>query len=63
MAYGKHCPYCGASLDPGEHCDCDGHEAPELEEAQKPHRQGPAVTDSDYYDREMRRRYRAWLMQ
>lgn len=61
--YGKKCPYCGARLDPGERCGCDGHEIPEVEEDQKPHRHGPEVTDSDYYNREMRRRYRAWLMQ
>lgn len=22
----KECPYCGASLDPGEKCDCRGQE-------------------------------------
>lgn len=22
MSYCKTCPYCGANLDPGEHCDC-----------------------------------------
>lgn len=22
MAYCKECPYCGANLDPGEHCSC-----------------------------------------
>ena len=22
MLYYKTCPYCGAHLDPGEHCDC-----------------------------------------
>ena len=26
MAYYKTCPHCGASLDPGETCDCDGYE-------------------------------------
>ncbi|MDD3230534.1 MAG: hypothetical protein PHE09_15145 [Oscillospiraceae bacterium] len=23
MGYYNLCPICGASLDPGEHCDCD----------------------------------------
>lgn len=23
MAYYKICPKCGATLDPGEHCDCE----------------------------------------
>lgn len=22
MGYARMCPYCGAHLDPGEHCDC-----------------------------------------
>lgn len=22
MPYYRTCPYCGAHLDPGEHCDC-----------------------------------------
>ncbi len=22
MAFYRTCPYCGANLDPGEHCDC-----------------------------------------
>lgn len=22
MAYCRECPYCGANLDPGEHCSC-----------------------------------------
>lgn len=24
MPYYRTCPYCGANLDPGEHCDCQG---------------------------------------
>lgn len=24
--YYKTCPYCGANLDPGEHCDCENIE-------------------------------------
>lgn len=23
MSYYRTCPQCGASLDPGEHCDCE----------------------------------------
>lgn len=30
------CSLCGAHLDPGEWCDCDGHEQPEIEEARRP---------------------------
>lgn len=30
MAYFKICPYCGASLDPNEKCDCQ-----EIKEAKK----------------------------
>ena len=26
MAYYRICPYCGAHLDPGERCDCQGKE-------------------------------------
>lgn len=32
------CACCGAHLDPGEHCDCDEHEQPEVEEARLPRR-------------------------
>lgn len=24
MSYYRPCPYCGANLDPGERCDCQG---------------------------------------
>lgn len=27
--YFRTCPYCGAALDPGEKCDCDGPEQKE----------------------------------
>ena len=34
--YFRICPTCGASLDPGEHCDCNQKKAnPEKEENQK----------------------------
>ena len=29
MAYCKECPYCGANLDPGEHCNCVEEKAEE----------------------------------
>lgn len=29
MAYCKECPYCGANLDPGEHCSCIEEKAEE----------------------------------
>lgn len=33
MSYCKECPYCGANLDPGEHCTCrEDH----VEEKQQP---------------------------
>lgn len=30
------CTYCGARLDPGERCECDGHEQPEIEMTKRP---------------------------
>jgi hypothetical protein len=40
MPYYRPCPLCGATLDPGERCDCQDKEkaAPVLE-----HRDGPKV--------------------
>lgn len=29
MAYCNECPYCGANLDPGEHCNCKDEVAEE----------------------------------
>lgn len=28
----RKCPYCGASLDPGEKCDCKKETAPDVED-------------------------------
>lgn len=42
----KTCKYCGAHLDPGEKCDCDEVEIPEIEEAQRT----SARTDGDPLD-------------
>lgn len=60
----KTCALCGANLDRGERCDCERTQQPDLEDPCASHRPhaAPAVTDSDYYDRDMRRRYRAWLL-
>lgn len=33
MAYCRECPYCGANLDPGEHCNCREEK---VEEKKKP---------------------------
>lgn len=60
--YYKTCSNCGAHLDPGEHCDCDGHEQPEIEEAQrKPARIREAPRET-YFDREAAIRYRRYLL-
>lgn len=32
MAYYHTCPYCGANLDPGEHCDCEKEENDEQDD-------------------------------
>ena len=40
MAYYNECPNCGASLDPGEKCDCQEKEkAPDV----RPTHQGQAI--------------------
>jgi hypothetical protein len=28
----RKCPYCGATLDPGEKCDCNENAAPDVED-------------------------------
>jgi len=33
MAYSNECPYCGANLDPGEHCNCIEEKAEAEEQA------------------------------
>lgn len=30
MSYCKECPFCGANLDPGEHCSCREEQAEEM---------------------------------
>ena len=32
MAYYKVCDLCGATLDPGEKCDCNENSAPDVED-------------------------------
>lgn len=36
MSYYHRCPYCGASLDPGEICDCRCPDSEESEKAAMP---------------------------
>ena len=52
MRYRYICPYCGASLDPGERCDCGGENSPPDEEIRascsRPIRR--ASIRSDYYE-------------
>ena len=63
MAYGRKCPHCGAYLDPGEWCDCAGHELPEIEMAQRPRRDAGQAVENSTLDAEFRRIYRRWLEQ
>ena len=61
----RKCPYCGASLDPGEQCDCDGIPEMELQAAQvskrKPARHHNAPDQA--LDTYVRTTYRRWLEQ
>lgn len=57
----KTCDRCGAHLDPGEHCDCDGYEQPEAEMARIPQRK-PNVSRETFFDSEAAQRYRRWLL-
>ena len=57
----KTCSLCGAHLDPGEHCDCDQYEQPEIEMARIPQHK-PNVSRETFFDREAAQRYRRWLM-
>lgn len=58
----KTCSICGAHLDPGERCDCDGHDVPELEEAQRKLPKRPAISQEEFYAREAEQRYRRFLL-
>lgn len=35
MAYCRECPYCGANLDPGEHCNCREEKTEEMKQPVK----------------------------
>ena len=35
MNYYDECPHCGASLDPGERCDCQLHKRLKIEQANR----------------------------
>lgn len=52
---------CGAHLDPGEHCDCDEYEQPEMEMARIPQHK-PKVSHETFFDQEAAQRYRRWLL-
>ena len=41
MAYYNVCPKCGATLDPGEHCDCESKAKKEREHFEKAMRLNP----------------------
>ena len=41
----KICRSCGAHLDPGEHCECEHRDVPEMEEAQRVLRKRRPETD------------------
>lgn len=51
----KVCPACGAHLDPGEHCDCDRRDQPEIEMTQRPVKR---KTPQEEY---IERRWREWF--
>ena len=59
----KICRICGARLDPGERCDCDGHDVPEAEMAQRSAPKRREISQETCFDREAQERYRRWLMQ
>lgn len=55
------CNRCGAHLDPGEHCDCDQYEQPEVEMARIP-RNKPTTDRETFFDQKAAQRYRRWLL-
>lgn len=61
----RKCPTCGANLDPGEHCDCDGIPEMEIQAARiikrKPARHPEAPDQA--LDTYVRTTYRRWLEQ
>ena len=51
------CDHCGAHLDPGERCDCEEHDQPEMETARrssKPRRRKPAYNSPEYLEQQWR---------
>lgn len=51
------CERCGAHLDPGEHCDCEQYEQPEMEMARraaKPRRRKPVYNSPEYLEQQWR---------
>lgn len=42
------CTHCGAHLDPGEHCECDGHEQPEIDMVKRPVRRKRTTPPREY---------------
>lgn len=55
------CDRCGAHLDPGERCDRDQYEQPEVEMARIPQHK-PNVSRETFFDQEASQRYRRWLL-
>lgn len=44
----KRCERCGCYLDPGEWCDCDGHDQPEQEMARRPVARKQTIRPREY---------------
>ena len=59
----KTCRICGAHLDPGERCDCDDYDVPEVEMAQRGVPKRQEINRETFLNREAQQRYRKWLMQ
>ena len=55
------CDRCGAHLDPGERCDCDQYEQPEVEMARIPQKKH-TIDRETFFDAEAAQRYRRWLL-
>ena len=51
MSYYKRCPFCGAHLDPGEKCDCESTDRPEIEDRQIGREKSITPVADDYSQR------------
>lgn len=57
----KTCKICGCSLDPGEWCDCEEQDTPDVEQPRRPVAKKRTVYPREWNSQEyIERRWREW---